>query len=411
MAKLLYLVHRIPYPPNKGDKLRSYHLLRQLCARHEVFLGTFVDDRADAAHVDTLRTLCADVHAVHIDPRIARLRSLSGFAAQEALTLPYYRNASLRRWVESTVREQRIDTAVVFSSAMAQYVSALPSLRVLIDFVDVDSVKWTQYADAQKWPLSWVYRREGRCLLEFERRAAGRAACAFFVTDAEAALFRSLAPASATRTQALGNGVDAAYFSSDHACESPFAPDTLPLVFTGAMDYWPNIDAVQWFASEVLPRLRSTRPNVRFVIVGMRPAPVVRALAGDAISVTGTVPDVRPYLRHAAAVVAPLRVARGIQNKILEAMAMGRPVVASEACAAPIDALPGRDLLTASDAQGFVRALESLLAAPDRAAAMGVAARLRVVSRYSWDAQLARLCDVVEGAPAASAAELSAMSR
>jgi sugar transferase (PEP-CTERM/EpsH1 system associated) len=403
VAKLLYLVHRIPYPPNKGDKLRSYHLLRQLCARHDVYLGTFVDDPADAKHVETLRGLCKDVHAVHLDPRIARLRSLSGFAAHEALTLPYYRNASLRRWVASTVRSHGIDTAIVFSSAMAQYVSRLSSLRVLIDFVDVDSVKWTQYADAQNWPLSWLYRREGRCLLEFEREAAIRADRSFFVTDAEASLFRRLAPASAARTQALGNGVDATDFAPDHACESPFAADTLPLVFTGAMDYWPNIDAVQWFASEVLPRLRDSRPNVRFVIVGMRPAPVVRDLAGDAVTVTGTVPDVRPYLRHAAVVVAPLRVARGIQNKILEAMAMGRPVVASEACAAPIDAVAGRDLLTASDAEGFVAALESLLAAPERAEAIGAAARLRVASRYSWDAQLATLCDCVDAATAPSA--------
>jgi sugar transferase (PEP-CTERM/EpsH1 system associated) len=398
MGDLLYLTHRIPYPPNKGDKLRAYRVLTHLAAAHRVHLGTFVDDRDDFRHVQALREICASVRAVWLDPRLARIRSLTGLASREALSLPYYRSAALRRWVGETLLDRRIDTAVVFSSVMAQYVAHLPRLRVLIDFVDVDSAKWTQYAGARRWPLSWLYRREGRLLLDFERRAAERASRVFFVTEAEVALWRRLAPGCATRVDAVGNGVDTRYFSPDFACDSPFAPGSLPIVFTGAMNYWPNVDAVRWFADDVLPRVRDAQPAVRFYIVGMNPVPSVMALESDAVHVTGTVDDVRPYLRHAAAVVAPLRLARGIQNKVLEAMAMGRPVVASAACAAPIDAVPGRHLLTASDADEFATSLVTLLGAPETAAAIGRAARERIVSHYDWDAQLAPLCRAVEPA-------------
>ena len=176
MSNLLYLVHRLPYPPNKGDKVRSYHLLKHLAARHCVFLGTFIDDPQDEAYVDKLPEFCADMHIARISPRTARIRSLAGLLGNEALTLPYYRNAGLQDWVECTLREQKIDAAVIFSSAMAQYVQGVPDLRTLVDFVDMDSAKWTQYAANHRWPMSWLYRREGARLLAFERAVAQRAA-------------------------------------------------------------------------------------------------------------------------------------------------------------------------------------------------------------------------------------------
>ncbi len=391
MVNLLYLVHRLPYPPNKGDKVRSYHLLRHLAARHRVFLGTFVDDPDDVRHIASLRPFCAGLHVARLDPRLARLRSLGGFVSGEALSLPYYRDAGLKSWVHQTVRQQNIDTAVVFSSAMTQYLDGLPRLRALVDCVDVDSAKWTQFAASRVWPLSWLYRREGDRLLAYECAAATRSIRSFFVTDAEVELFRRLAPQCAGKVEAVGNGVDADFFSPAHEFVSPFPATEIPVVFTGAMDYWPNVDAVCWFATDVLPRLRTRWPELRFYIVGMRPAPAVRALAGTAVEVTGTVPDVRPYLRHAAVVVAPLRVARGVQNKVLEAMAMARPIVASQACAAGIDAAAGHHLETAADAQGFAASVESLLQDPARAAKMGVAARECVLARYSWEARLSRI--------------------
>ncbi|MFO1412782.1 MAG: TIGR03087 family PEP-CTERM/XrtA system glycosyltransferase [Burkholderiales bacterium] len=400
MAELLYLVHRLPYPPNKGDKVRSYHLLRHLARRHRVHLGTFVDDPADLAHLDTVRGLCAEFHWERLDPRASRVRSLMGLATGEALSLPYYRNAGLQAWVDRTLAAHPITTSVLFSSPMVQYVERRDGLRRLVDFVDVDSDKWTQYAQNSRWPLSWLYRREGRTLGAFEAEAATRAVASFFVTDAEVALFRKLAPAVRTPVESVGNGVDADYYTPEARGESPYPAGEVPVVFTGAMDYWPNVDAACWFAGAVLPLLRRRHPGVRFYVVGMRPTAEVRALAGPAVVVTGTVPDIRPYLAHAAVAVAPLRIARGIQNKILEAMAAGKAVVAARACADPIEGMPGREFLVATEAADFAEEVGALIADPARAAAIGRSARACVLAHYSWEAQLARMDRYLDTAPA-----------
>ena len=399
MGKLLYLVHRLPYPPNKGDKVRSYHLLKHLTQRHRVFLGTFVDDPADEAFVDTVRALCPDLFVARLHPRRAKLRSLVGLATQQALSLRYYRDASLQAWVKQTMAAHSIDAIVIFSGVMAQYVEHLPAQSaapMLVDFVDVDSAKWTQYAANHRWPLSWLYRREGEWLLAYERAVAARAKRSFFVTENEAAMFLRQASECAGSVEAMSNGVDADFFSPDPARASPFLgnalqPDPIPLVFTGAMDYWPNIDAVTWFVEDMLPALRRSWPSLCFYIVGRSPPPAVLALAGEGVVVTGTVADVRPYLQHAAVVVAPLRVARGIQNKILEAMAMARPVVAAQSCVAAIDACVGEELVSADAAQDYVREIDALLRSPQRAAAVGQAGRARVLLGYSWDAHLSKI--------------------
>ena len=388
MANILYLVHRLPYPPNKGDKVRSYHLLKHLARQHRVFLGTFIDDPEDEAHVDTVRSLCVDLHVSRLNPRLATLRSLNALLSGEPLTLRYYRSAGLADWVNRTCRTHHIDIAVIFSSSMAQYVKNLQRLPVLIDFVDVDSAKWTQYASRHRWPLSWLYRREGRLLLNYERHMAARSARSYFVTENEATLFCEQAPECRVRVEAMCNGVDADYFSPDDSRPSPYRTDELPIVFTGAMDYLPNIDAVIWFTAEVLPRILARWPSARFYIVGRSPTTEVLTLACEQVVVTGTVPDVRPYMQHAAAIVAPLRIARGIQNKILEAMAMARPVIASAECAAAVDAENSTELLTAVSPEQYIVELTHILNAPDTASSIGQAARRRVIERYSWDAHL-----------------------
>jgi sugar transferase (PEP-CTERM/EpsH1 system associated) len=389
MANILYLVHRLPYPPNKGDKVRSFHLLKHLAKQHRVFLGTFVDDPADMQYLDLVRAYCAGLHAVPLNPTLAKLASMRGLLAGEALSLPFYRDAGMSAWVRQIANSEKLDASVVFSSPMAQYAMQLPELPMLVDFVDLDSAKWTDYAPNHAWPMSWLYRREGAKLLAFEQAVTERAEASFFVTDKEVALFRQQSPACTRPVQALCNGVDAEYYSPDPARLSPFPAEQVPLVFTGAMDYWPNADAVIWFAGEVLPQLRRDWPNVHFHIVGRSPTPAVLALASDCVSVSGTVPDVRPYLQHAAVVVAPLRLARGIQNKILEAMAMARPVVASSACVDAIDGEAGSDLLSALESGDFVRAVARLLSESSMADRVGVAGRNCVLRNYSWDAHLA----------------------
>jgi polysaccharide biosynthesis protein PslH len=389
LAKLLYLVHRLPYPPNKGDKVRSYHLFKHLAARHSVYLGTFVDDPDDMQHLPVVRAMCADVCALPLHPPAAKLRSLAGLLTGEALTLRYYRSAAMQAWVDRTVAEQQIDAVVVFSSSMAPFVLAHGRLPVLADLVDVDSAKWTEYAERHPWPMSWIYRREGRRLLAFERRVVAHARRAYLVTDKEVELFGSLAPECRGRVHAMGNGVDADYFSPQVQHPSPYPGGELSLVFTGAMDYWPNVDAVCWFARDILPALCKRWPGLRLHIVGRSPTPAVQALACAEVNVTGTVPDVRPWLQHATVVVAPLRLARGVQNKVLEAMAMARPVVVADRCAAVIEARPGVDLLVASDAADYVSQVEVLLADKPASERIGSAGRACVLAHYSWAARLA----------------------
>jgi sugar transferase (PEP-CTERM/EpsH1 system associated) len=391
MEPILFLVHRIPFPPTKGDKVRSFHLLLFLAARFRVHLGTFVDDPRDMQHVAELSRYCASYNAARLSPRIARIRSLTGYLTGESLTLHYYRDRSMAKWVQATLAEHKITKVVVFSTAMGQYVSSIPGLHVVADFVDVDSQKWKQYGHSRQWPLSAVFQREADRLLAFERAVAKKTSATLFVTPQEAELFKSLAPECASRVFPLCNGVNAAFFSCQLGSWNPFAPDEEAIVFTGVMDYWPNIDAVTWFAKEVLPRIVAARPHARFYIVGSRPTSAVKDLAvNPLVVVTGQVEDVRPYLQHARAVVAPMRISRGIQNKVLEAMSMERPVVVWTAAATALSCVSGRDFEVAGTAAEFalktVRSMDS-----KRGAVMGSCARARVLADYDWNSNLTPL--------------------
>lgn len=385
---ILYLVHRLPYPPNKGDKVRSYHLLKHLSRRHKVYLGTFIDDPEDEVYLDEVKAYCADQCVLSLSPSKAKVASLTGLVTDEALSLPYYHSRALKAWVDKLLAAGGIDACIVFSSPMAQYVPAASGLPMLVDFVDVDSNKWSLYASRHRWPMSWVYAREARRLLEFERDTAMRAAQSFFVTLQEVDLFCQLSGVGAGKVSPILNGVNSDYFDPKTSFESPFAQDEIPLVFTGAMDYWPNIDAVVWFVQEMLPALKARFPSVRFHIVGRSPSPEVQALANGDVNVTGTVPDVRPYLQHARIIVAPLRVARGVQNKILEAMAMAKPVVAAKPCVDVLGVRQGTDILAAESASDYIEEISRLLNAPETASSVGIEARQAVVDQYSWDAHL-----------------------
>ena len=391
MEPLLYLAHRLPYPPNKGDKVRSFNLLRHLSKRYRVHLGCFVDYAEDMQHVPALAQWCASSHIERIHPTWSKVMSLRGILTGEALSLPYYRSHSMQRWVDLIVAQEGISRAVVFSSAMAQYVLNLRGVSSVVDFCDVDSAKWAEYGRTQSGLMGWIHAREGRRLLAFERAVSANTSASVFVSKAETDLFLSLAPEAAGRSTAISNGVDAVRFAPDPTLSNPFARDEQALVFTGAMDYRPNIDAVEHFVQDVWPALAAQRPMLSFWIVGMNPSAAVRDLAGARVHVTGTVVDVRPYLQHAALVVAPLRIARGIQNKVLEAMAMGRPVVCSRDAAEGIAARPGDELIVAADVASMQQQVLHLLDHPEEAAELGRAARARVLADYTWDAHLSRL--------------------
>jgi sugar transferase (PEP-CTERM/EpsH1 system associated) len=261
--------------------------------------------------------------------------------------------------------------------------------RLVCDFVDVDSVKWRQYADRRHGPMAWIYHRESARLLDYERKLAARSHAAVFVSEPEAALFRDLAPQQKDRVQVITNGLDHQFFKPDAAFANPFSTAGRAIVMTGAMDYWPNIDAALWFMTEILPPLRAEQPDLQFIVVGSNPTAELRRWNGrDNVTVTGRVDDVRPYLQHAALAVAPMRVARGIQNKVLEGMAMAKPVLSTTAGWEGIDAVPGQHLALADDTDGFVREARRLLADPAGSAALGAAARQRIVERYDWPVAL-----------------------
>lgn len=399
MTELLFLAHRIPYPPDKGDKIRSFHLLRHLARRYKVHLGAFIDDARDWSHVEHVKEMCGETCFVALHTTRARVRSLAALATGEPLTLPYFRSARLARWVNDLLGSHRIERALVFSSAMAQYLESAPagSLRRVLDFVDLDSDKWRQYGERSRGPLSWLYRREAGKLFECERRYAGVFDASLFVSEAEARLFIAQAPETSARVSVVMNGVDTEYFSPHRVYPDPYVADEAVLVFTGAMDYWANVDAVAWFAREVFQQVRAEFPQACFTIVGARPAREVLELARlPGVRVTGSVPDTRPYLAHARAAVAPLRMARGVQNKVLEAMAMGRPVVASPQAVAGVS--PCAELLqwSAGAPDAMARSLLQLLRQP-APPAHGEALRAHVLRHYSWQQNLAQVEAILEG--------------
>ena len=391
MDELLYLVHRIPYPPNKGDKIRSYHLLKHLAQRFKVHVGAFIDDSNDWQYTEALAQMAGgEVKLLALNPRLATLKSAAGLLTGEPLTLPYYRARQMQRWVDDLLATRPITRALVYSSSMAQYVMQHTRLHRVIDFVDIDSDKWRQYAEKKTWPMNWVYRREARTLFDYERRVTHAFAASAFVSEAEAALFKRLAPDCADKVFGFSNGVDTDYFSPSLTFSSPYPAGEQVLVFTGAMDYWANVDAVTWFARDIFPAVKRAHPEAAFYIVGTRPTSEVQALVQHSgVTVTGAVADTRPYIAHAAMAVAPLRIARGIQNKILEAMAMAKPTVVTEQALEGIDAQAGRDLLLASDSAAFSAQCIALLTQPNPA--LGQAARNRVVTGYSWARHLASI--------------------
>ncbi|MDE2517020.1 MAG: TIGR03087 family PEP-CTERM/XrtA system glycosyltransferase [Rhodospirillales bacterium] len=392
MADLLFLTQRVPYPPNKGEKLRAWQILRHFATRFRVHLGALVDDPADFAHRGVLDDLCASVCLVPLDRRRAKLWCLRGLLTGEALSVAYFRHPTLARWVDGVLADKP-PAVFVFSSNMAPYVMDAqppPGQRRVLDLVDVDSEKWRAYAAEAGLAGRLIYGREGRRIAALEREACGKFDAATLVSAPEAALLARQVPEHAARILAIANGVDHVYYDPAIPLADPYLPGGPDFVFTGTMDYPPNVDAVTWFADAVLPGLRARLPGARFWIVGHSPTEAVRRLAtSEGITVTGKVEDVRPYLRYATAAVAPLRIARGIQNKVLEGMAMAVPVIASPEALEGIAARPGTELLVASGAAEYGAACAGLAADPGRAAAIGAAARARVLADHGWAARLA----------------------
>ncbi|GAB3100080.1 TIGR03087 family PEP-CTERM/XrtA system glycosyltransferase [Pseudomaricurvus hydrocarbonicus] len=312
------------------------------------------------------------------------------------MTLPYYANREMAAWVKSTVKKYDIQLSVAFSSSMAQYFQKHESGKIVVDFVDVDSDKWRQYSKSKVYPLNYLYRREADQLLKFEKNIVSISDKSFLVSSAEAALFKRLVGDYSNKIGFYNNGVDASYFNPHQWYQDPYRESSPVLVFTGAMDYWPNVDAVAWFSREVFPELQKLRSNLKFYIVGRNPTrSVLRLNKLEGITVTGRVDDIRPYLKYATAVVAPLRIARGVQNKILEAMAMEKIVLASDAGLEGIDAELGMEVLLTNTVEDYCEFLPKIL--QHNCSFIGEAARQRVVHDFNWEHTLPKVGASLEG--------------
>lgn len=359
-----------------------------------------VDDPNDRQYIDELRALCTDSFVGLMDGPAAKFGYIQGLLTGEPVSFTYFWRRDLARWVDKVLTEVQPEVVVVCSSNMAPYVlnhSWRPK-RLIIDYTDVDSDKFREYATTMQGPKKWLFRREARLVLARDKAAAKAADFGTFVTDPETALFQSLAPESASKMRAIGNGVDADYFNPDRIYPPLYDAKIPHFVFTGTMDYWPNIDAVTWFADSIFPLICKRLPDARFIIAGANPSSDVLRLGNrPGITVTGRVADVRPYIAHGSASVAPIRIARGIQNKVLEAMAMARPVITASPAFEGITATPGKELLLADDPQDFASAACQVALGEINGKAIGQAARQCVLAHYSWDAQMSKFDELING--------------
>ena len=392
MDSILYLVHRLPYPPNKGDKITSFNLLKYLSKRYKIYLACFIDDQEDWQYAEHVESFCEDSCFIDLHPKQAKILSIRGLFTGEALSIPYYRSKKLQSWVDTAITQNNIDSVLIFSGVMAQYVSGKleSDIRTVLDLEDVDSDKWRLYAKDHQWPMSWLYQRESERLFAFEKAMADEFDVTVLVSKEEADFFKQLAPALSDKIVNRVQGVDSEFFSLEHHYDNPYPDNALVLTFTGAMDYWPNVNAAVWFAKQVFPEIKKHFKQAIFYIVGMNPTDEVLQLADtQTIFVTGSVDDVRPYIAHSALTVVPLRLARGIQNKVLEAMAMERPILATSNALQGIVSFPDFTPLVADDektlAEGAIAILSGAIKQDEKAG------RVCVLEHYNWDTNLRRI--------------------
>jgi len=408
--KVLYLAHRIPYPPNKGDKIRSFHQIKYLAQKHQIYVASLYDQKQDVEYHLELSKLVKIVGLEYVNPYWDKLWSVRGLLRDRPLSALYFYKKKLQAKIDSFLLTTRPDVIFCFSSVMAEYVlsskvqlNVADRPRLIMDFCDLDSDKWKQYAQSFSFPYNWIYNWEARLLFEYEKKVNQLFDHSIFVSRSEAGLFLTRFP-QAKNVHVIKNGVDTTYFdpqknylegSTNIVSHLQGLEGKLVLMFSGAMDYQANVDGVLWFCKEVYPYLRQQLSELCFLIVGSNPDKKILDLHGqNNIVVTGFVPDIRPYYQRADVCVVPLRLARGIQNKVLEAMAMARPVVLTDKARQGIEAYPGNFFREANHPQEFVEQIMSLLKDKEKHRQAGRLAREFVLGNFSWEKSLSRLEDL-----------------
>jgi polysaccharide biosynthesis protein PslH len=386
--RILFVAHRVPYPPDKGEKIRAYHELRFLASRHKVDLFAFADQRERAIARPVLSEFCAGIHLEDLPKRAGIIRAIMSLFSSKPFTNAYYFSPKLAAVVRAAIKNNQYDVAFVYCSAMAPYVAGLSSVPMVVDFVDSDASKWAQYARHSIFPLSWLYRREASLLAQHERKVAQAARLCLASTALE---MEAIDPEKGLPFRLLENGVSMPAPLSN-GVSSEIAALGKYIVFVGQMDYRPNIDAVCYFAREILPQVHKAHPDLKFLVVGRNPSWRVRRLARlPGIVVTGEVPEVHPYLRGAIAAVAPFRICQGVQNKILEALVMGLPVVSTPRPALAVGGAACDSLFMAESPGDFSRKLIQIIEDPMRGRDLGSNTVTFVRERFSWQRNLAPL--------------------
>jgi sugar transferase (PEP-CTERM/EpsH1 system associated) len=392
--RVLYLTHRVPYPPDKGDRIRTFHLLRQMATRGRVWLGCLADEPVTPDTRAALDGLCERVAAVPVGRRARWLRAVRSAVAGGSLSEGLFASKELTRVLCGWTAEVQFDVVVASSSALVPYLRdrALAGTPAVVDLIDVDSQKWLDFAAATRPPKKWIYQLEAARVRKLEKSLAGRVRAVSVVSRAEADVYDAFTHVGAATVAT--SGVDLDYFAPV-GCEEQQA-----LTFVGALDYWPNEDAAVWFARAVWPLIRTKFPAAEFRIVGRNPTPAVRALTAIAgVNLVGPVPDVRPFVASAAVVVVPLRLARGVQNKVLEAMAMAKAVVAAPTSLAALGTVPGVHLLSASTPREWIELVCGLLADSSKRQQLGANARQYVEHHHHWERCLQPLLDSIFTTP------------
>lgn len=388
---ILFLAHRIPYPPDKGDKIRAYNEILHFSKKHSVDVCCLVDDPADRKYIDPLRRMCRSLELVEINAKIKKICSLVSLLHPScSCTEVFFHNAPLQKKIDALLNTNKYDLIFLYCSSMERYVRTVTNIPIVIDFVDIDSEKWRQYSQRASFPKSLLFAEEARKLARLEHRIASRVKASFLVTEKEVEFFNGN-----PTVHAIPNGLDTVFFDPAATVNDPHLQDQYYVEFTGAMDYFPNEDGVVWFCSEILPLIHEKKNDVQFYIVGRNPTDRVRQLAGEHVVVTGGVDDIRPYIKHAQLAVIPLRMARGIQNKILEAISMGQAVVCTSTAFEGLQFQPGRDIIVEDDPARFAKATLELLGDADRRTQMVASAQKVLKQHYSWSSNLDRMEQII----------------
>lgn len=400
VKRVLLLTHRLPYPPDRGDRIRSYNLVKMLSQHFELGVACTSDEPVWLQHHQLLRTMAKRVTIMPISGTYSRIRCAAAMAVGRPLTPAAFYRVGLAEAILQWHEQEPFDAVLTFCTGMIHYASLLMRLpnppRHVLDLVDVDSIKWDSYAKASPPPKKWIYAAESRRLRKIESGALDKFDAISVVSPNEADAYRKHVGEHPGLT-VVGNGVDLEYFAPmPDAHEQPDQPPTL--CFVGVLNYKPNAEGIAWFAHEVMPLLRQRLPEARVMVVGRHPTPFVQSLAElPGVEIVGSVPDVRAYLEQSSAVIAPLRIARGVQNKVLEAMACQRAVVCSKGAAKGIDAVDGRDFLVADSPEEWADKLHDLLTDVTLRQRIAQAARQRVEARYSWEDALRPMIRLLKG--------------